>query len=228
MRTRTASSTFCARASDRYAAIRAVVRCAVPPPRQGSRSRAQGPRGLSSRSKSDPSTPPLGASCPTSRSPHSARSRPATTAQGTHDEARDYLDEMAIEIRRGGKARNTSKSGGACVPSSVPIFAAARRWQQPPICVSAGRGLFSAGGRYWVRTSDLFGVNEARYHCANRPLLCAAQVSPSRPARHNEGRPTRGPGCVTCPAGRAGTRGTTAPGPTPRPTSPASPPARRR
>ncbi len=24
-------------------------------------------------------------------------------------------------------------------------------------------------GRYWVRTSDLFGVNEARYHCANRP-----------------------------------------------------------
>jgi hypothetical protein len=26
-----------------------------------------------------------------------------------------------------------------------------------------------SGGRYWVRTSDLFGVNEARYHCANRP-----------------------------------------------------------
>lgn len=24
-------------------------------------------------------------------------------------------------------------------------------------------------GRYWVRTSDLFGVNEARYRCANRP-----------------------------------------------------------
>ena len=27
------------------------------------------------------------------------------------------------------------------------------------------------GGRYWVRTSDLFGVNEARYHCANRPRV---------------------------------------------------------
>jgi hypothetical protein len=27
----------------------------------------------------------------------------------------------------------------------------------------------NASGRYWVRTSDLFGVNEARYHCANRP-----------------------------------------------------------
>ena len=24
-------------------------------------------------------------------------------------------------------------------------------------------------GRYWVRTSDLFRVKEARYHCANRP-----------------------------------------------------------
>src|SRR2546429_7475007 len=24
-------------------------------------------------------------------------------------------------------------------------------------------------GRYWIRTSDLFGVNEARYRCANRP-----------------------------------------------------------
>src|SRR5690606_7895626 len=25
------------------------------------------------------------------------------------------------------------------------------------------------GGRYWVRTSDLFRVREARYRCANRP-----------------------------------------------------------
>src|SRR5699024_5827162 len=25
------------------------------------------------------------------------------------------------------------------------------------------------GGRYWDRTSDLFRVKEARYHCANRP-----------------------------------------------------------
>ena len=31
------------------------------------------------------------------------------------------------------------------------------------------QGQAVAGGRYWVRTSDLFGVNEARYHCANRP-----------------------------------------------------------
>ena len=29
----------------------------------------------------------------------------------------------------------------------------------------------NVGGRYWVRTSDLFRVREARYHCANRPGL---------------------------------------------------------
>jgi len=34
----------------------------------------------------------------------------------------------------------------------------------------------SAGGRYWVRTSDLFGVNEARYHCANRPLAVRPEL----------------------------------------------------
>ena len=31
---------------------------------------------------------------------------------------------------------------------------------------------FFFGGRYWVRTSDLFRVREARYHCANRPGCC--------------------------------------------------------
>lgn len=37
--------------------------------------------------------------------------------------------------------------------------------------------LFINGGRYWDRTSDLFGVNEARYRCANRPAR--DNVSPS-------------------------------------------------
>src|SRR5699024_1410646 len=36
------------------------------------------------------------------------------------------------------------------------------------------------GGRYWVRTSDLFRVREARYRCANRPRHaaqgCAVEV----------------------------------------------------
>ena len=26
-------------------------------------------------------------------------------------------------------------------------------------------------GRYWIRTSDLLGVNEARYRCAKRPCM---------------------------------------------------------
>jgi hypothetical protein len=39
---------------------------------------------------------------------------------------------------------------------------------------SKGTGFGISGGRYWVRTSDLFGVNEARYHCANRPDLLAS------------------------------------------------------
>ena len=34
------------------------------------------------------------------------------------------------------------------------------------------------GGRYWVRTSDLFRVREARYRCANRPD--ETEVSPGQ------------------------------------------------
>jgi hypothetical protein len=43
------------------------------------------------------------------------------------------------------------------------------RVTKAPILPVTGQGAGSCGGRYWVRTSDLFGVNEARYHCANRP-----------------------------------------------------------
>src|SRR5215203_234275 len=39
---------------------------------------------------------------------------------------------------------------------------------------SRSEGKVGNGGRYWVRTSDLFGVNEARYHCANRPQTRSA------------------------------------------------------
>ncbi len=42
------------------------------------------------------------------------------------------------------------------------------------------------GGRYWVRTSDLFGVNEARYHCANRP--CTRRLTD--PGRNSKIRKT--------------------------------------
>ena len=43
------------------------------------------------------------------------------------------------------------------------------REKAPLISVCAGQRGFSLGGRYWVRTSDLSGVNGTRYHCANRP-----------------------------------------------------------
>jgi hypothetical protein len=33
--------------------------------------------------------------------------------------------------------------------------------RKPSARVSAGRGLFLAGGRYWIRTSDFFRVKEA-------------------------------------------------------------------
>lgn len=42
-----------------------------------------------------------------------------------------------------------------------------------------------SGGRYWVRTSDLFGVNEARYHCANRPGASRGAVTLAQPGLPN-------------------------------------------
>ena len=54
-----------------------------------------------------------------------------------------------------------------------------------------GAGQDSAGGRYWVRTSDLFGVNEARYHCANRPVTCAGKASASERRPHIPGARAR-------------------------------------
>src|SRR4051794_11365496 len=54
-------------------------------------------------------------------------------------------------------------------------------------------------GRYWVRTSDLFGVNEARYHCANRPGVPGSRDRLAHPAVKAEGdaRRRRYPGAVT-------------------------------
>ena len=40
-----------------------------------------------------------------------------------------------------------------------------RERRRPPRCCERA----CVGGRYWVRTSDLFRVREARYRCANRP-----------------------------------------------------------
>ncbi len=59
---------------------------------------------------------------------------------------------------------------GRARSSSIRCISDARPWRhETPDRVSAGQGLFRAGGRYWDRTSDLFRVREARYRCANRP-----------------------------------------------------------
>ena len=42
---------------------------------------------------------------------------------------------------------------------------------ESPYCVGG-----FVGGRYWDRTSDLFRVREARYRCANRPLVVLLEV----------------------------------------------------
>ncbi|CUR60405.1 hypothetical protein NOCA2760002 [metagenome] len=59
--------------------------------------------------------------------------------------------------------------------SRLPYLAC--RWHEAG-SISGNRPLtcINTGGRYWVRTSDLFGVNEARYHCANRP--CGLRPKP--------------------------------------------------
>ena len=53
------------------------------------------------------------------------------------------------------------------LPVSFPVL-----WHEkaPLFSVCADQRGFSFGGRYWVRTSDLSGVNGTRYHCANRPI----------------------------------------------------------
>ena len=49
-----------------------------------------------------------------------------------------------------------------------------------PRAPAGNGGLRGSGGRYWVRTSDLFRVREARYHCANRPSPALRPVPPPR------------------------------------------------
>ena len=62
------------------------------------------------------------------------------------------------------------------------------------------QGQAVAGGRYWVRTSDLFGVNEARYHCANRPRW--STIAEPIAAVTSVGGSRRGAGSVCLPPSR--------------------------
>lgn len=57
---------------------------------------------------------------------------------------------------------------GRCMERNARRGRVGRGRETAPILVRS-RGCL-AGGRYWIRTSDPFGVNEVRYRCANRPL----------------------------------------------------------
>ena len=95
----------------------------------------------------------------------------------------------------------TEASGSPAVPQqpgeegtvsmSITIIRDGASQQQVIDATTTGLDLFGAtcsatpcselGGRYWVRTSDLFGVNEARYHCANRPVSSVDNPIPCLP-----------------------------------------------
>ncbi len=85
---------------------------------------------------------------------------------------------------------------------SVPHEPARSRQGRLP---GARRPVFQ-GGRYWVRTSDLFGVNEARYHCANRPVVLHRTCGAPERLAHPGGR-------FTSRGGRAPSRPGSAPSP---------------
>ncbi len=71
-------------------------------------------------------------------------------------------DRLAALPSRGSVRKGTgaARTGRSLFPASSPKRKEA---------LERAPDLRLCGGRYWVRTSDLFGVNEARYHCANRP-----------------------------------------------------------
>jgi hypothetical protein len=98
---------------------------------------------------------------------------------------------VARRLSRRGRARRSQRPDGGPIWTtlrrcrtapggawrlSARVQDLARIWHVAP-CFLGNRALARpfGSGRYWVRTSDLFGVNEARYHCANRPqTLCAS------------------------------------------------------
>ncbi len=101
------------------------------------------------------------------RPPSEAKAYP--TAAGNHGRR---AKRRRIQRRRATTA--AERSEGAGVRVAEPPLAASeatphKRRRRPGPRSPRTRVAYRLRGRYWVRTSDLFGVNEARYHCANRP-----------------------------------------------------------
>ena len=92
-----------------------------------------------------------------------------TTVTGDSPE----LSSAAPAADREHRNRGQTRQGRTCGPGRAGQAARAGEVGMQDGCPVGGQrstpDTGSRGGRYWVRTSDLFGVNEARYHCANRP-----------------------------------------------------------
>src|SRR5699024_877994 len=70
---------------------------------------------------------------------------------------------------------------GSSLPTMPARFRRGRWYPCPGRARNAlGSGRCTGGGRYWVRTSDLFRVREARYRCANRPCTRRRQIRMER------------------------------------------------
>jgi hypothetical protein len=94
-----------------------------------------------------------------------AGSRAPGTCAGTSGTALEVRRRLIAEAKAGHNGGDRSLADSAHrQPVITWLRKRRRRWPR------SGSHRLLAGGRYWDRTSDLFGVNEARSRCANRPL----------------------------------------------------------
>ena len=97
-------------------------------------------------------------------SPPGTQKIPGSNIRGFHTCARYWV--RTSEGKNFPSARGTNKSFPRRGRQPEEVTGSPPGTQKIP--GSNIRGFLNICARYWVRTSDLFGVNEARYHCANR------------------------------------------------------------
>ena len=105
-------------------------------------------------------------------SPGLRRPQGAATSTGVSD-LLGHADICITAETYGHLSDEVAKSAMADLSSafgvSVGVKPAKRPEEAPPDLSESALIRLNSGGRYWVRTSDLFRVREARYRCANRP-----------------------------------------------------------
>ena len=97
-------------------------------------------------------------------SPPGTQKIPGSNIRGFHTCARYWV--RTSEGKNFPSARGTNKSFPRRGRQPEEVTGSSLGTQKIP--GPSIRGFLIICARYWVRTSDLFGVNEARYHCANR------------------------------------------------------------